>query len=57
MRIMKRRMTSVKYSSGHFTRISSCMCVKGTMCRHMGPQLGTSSRASSITFSLAASLV
>ena len=57
MRIMNRRMTSVKYSSGHLARISSCMCVNGTTSRHIGPQAGTSSRASSTTFSLAASLV
>ena len=57
MRIMKRRMISVKYSSGHLARISSWMCVNGATSRHMGPQLGTSRRASSTTFSFAASEV
>ena len=57
MRIMNRRMTSVKYSSGHLARISSCMCVNGTTSRHIAPQAGTSSRARLTTFSLAASLV
>ncbi len=57
MRIMKRRMMSVKYSSGHLARISSWMCVKGTTSRHICPHQGVSSRASSMTFSLAASEV
>ena len=57
MRIMKRRIMSVKYSSGHLSRISSWMCVKGTTSRHICPHQGVSSRASSTTFSLAASEV
>ena len=53
MRIMKRRMIRVKYSSGHLSRISSWMCVKGTTSRVILPHQAVSSLASSMTFSLA----
>ena len=37
MRIMKRRMMSVKYSSGHLSRISVWMCVNGTTSTTFSP--------------------
>ena len=54
---MKRRMMSVKKSSGQLRRISSCISVNGTICNRIRPHHGVNSWASSMTFSFAASEV
>ena len=54
-RIIKRRITSVKKSSGTLRRISSCISVNGTTCTRSRPTHGISSRASESTLSFAAS--
>ena len=53
MRIMKRRIIRVKYSSGHLSLISSWIWVKGTTSRLILPQYSVSSLPSSTTLSLA----
>ena len=57
MRIMNRRMMMVKYSSGHLSRISSWMWVKGTTQSRIRPHQAVSCCASATTFSFAASPV
>ena len=53
MRIIKRRMRTVKSSSGQERRNSSWMAVKGTTWTVSRPVQGVSRRASSSTLSLA----
>ena len=55
MRIIKRRMMSVVYSSGHFSWISIWILVNGTMWTRMPQQLSDKMRAKSSTFSFARS--
>ena len=55
MRIIKRRMMSVKNSSGQFLLISSWISVNGTICTVSRPHQGTKSLARESTFSFASS--